>query len=182
MCILLKRYCQLSTNEFITVCIARGAREIKSIAEIQLSNLTQIVQATFSCGIFTACNVQWKQREGTSIGNQISPLLSALPVIATEIGWLTLCSSPRLQPFLPIRYVDNRFIMYAFSQRKVPALQTLFSTWFYGSPIELEDIGTQEVLGFLVSPSDRTIHGKSDIHTVLDRRDYYFLALDLEFV
>ena len=124
VCILLKRYCQLSTKEFITVCIARGAREVKSIAgrtkragdpkywkQIQLSDLTQIVQATFSCGIFTACNVQRKQREGTSIGNQISPILSALPVIATEIGWLTLYSSPRLQPFLPIRYVDNRFII-----------------------------------------------------------------------
>ena len=29
---LLRRYCQLSTNELITVCIARGFREVRSIA------------------------------------------------------------------------------------------------------------------------------------------------------
>ena len=34
----------------------------------------------------------------------------------------------------------------------------LFSTWFYGSPIELEDVGNHDFLGFVVSrPSDRTI-------------------------
>ena len=73
VCILLKRYCQLSTNEFVTVCIARGAREVESNAgrtkragdpkywkQIQLSDLTQIAQAIFSCGIFTACNVPWE--------------------------------------------------------------------------------------------------------------------------
>ena len=160
---LLRRYCQVSTNEFITVCIARGFREVKSIAgrtkgagdpkywkQIQLSDLSQIVQATFSCGIFTAYNVQWRQREGTSIGNQISPISSALPVIATEIGRLTLHQSHRLGPFLPIRYVDNRFILYSFDKRHLPAMQTLLSTWFYGSPIELEDVGNQEFLGFLV--------------------------------
>ena len=58
--ILLERYCQLSTNEFITVCVARGAREVKSIAgrtkragdpkywkQIQLSDLIPIVEAFF---------------------------------------------------------------------------------------------------------------------------------------
>ena len=120
VCTLLQRYRQLSTNEFITVCVARGHREIESVAgrtkgagdpkywkHIPLSDLPQIVQATFSCGIFTACKSQWRQREGTSIGNHISPILSALPVIATEIGWLTLYQSPRLDSFLLIRYVDN---------------------------------------------------------------------------
>ena len=166
---LLRRYCQLSTNEFITVCIARGFREVKSIAgrtkgagdpkywkRTQLSDLTQIVQATFSCGIFTACNVQGRQREGTLVGNQISPILSAPPVIATEKGWLTLYQSHRLDPFLPIRYVDNRFIMYSFAKRHLPAMQTLFSTWFYKSPIELEEVGNHEFFDFLVCPADRT--------------------------
>ena len=59
VCILLQRYCQLSTNEFITVCVARGPKEIKSVAgrtkgagdpkywkHTQLSDLSQIVQAT----------------------------------------------------------------------------------------------------------------------------------------
>ena len=123
---LLQQYSQLSSKEYITVCIARGRRETKSIAGrtksagdpeywkhiIQLADLLHIAQS--------ACNCQWKQREGTSIGNQISPILSALPVIATGRGWLTLHNSSRLLPFLPIRYVDNRFIMYSFAKRNLP--------------------------------------------------------------
>ena len=164
VCILLQRCCQLSTDEFITVCSARRPRAIKSVAgrakgagDPKYWKHIQIVQATFSCGIFTACSSQWRQGEGTSIGNQISPISSALHVVATEIGWLTLYQTHRLDPFLPIRYVGNRFIMYSFTKRHLPAMQTLFSTRFYGSPIELEDVGNQEFLGFLVDPSDRTI-------------------------
>ena len=82
--------------------------------------------------------------------------LSALPVIATEIGWKTLYQSSRLDPFLPNWYVDNRFIVYSSAKRHLPAIQTLLSTWFYGPPIELEDVGNQEFLGFLANPSDRT--------------------------
>ena len=100
-----------------------------------------------------------------------------------------LYQSHRLDPFLPIRFVGNRFIMYSFAKRHFPAMQTLFSTWFYGSPIELEDVGNQEFLGFLVSPSDRAIqiiyrrgrNGKYGTPTVLAHHGYCFLALDLEF-
>ena len=60
VCVLLQRYRQLSADEFITVCVARGPREIKSVAgrargagdpkywkHIQLSDLSQIAQPTF---------------------------------------------------------------------------------------------------------------------------------------
>ena len=46
------------------------------------------VRLSFQFGAFEAAGATWVQHRGTCIGNQISPILSALPVLQTEGGSL----------------------------------------------------------------------------------------------
>ena len=54
--------------------------------------ITTIVRLSFDCGLFAALNKVWKQVDGTSIGNQISPVLSSLPMVMT--GARLACKLP----------------------------------------------------------------------------------------
>ena len=48
------------------------------------ADIPPIVQVSFSTGIFAAAGKCRLQKEGTCIGNQISPVLSGLPVVMAE--------------------------------------------------------------------------------------------------
>ena len=172
--VLMLRYSQLTDTAKITVCIAKGKREVKSISgrttfagdprywkSVDVSDVPAMVQASFDCGIFQACGALWQQHDGTCIGNQISPILSSLPVLCTEVGWQALFASSRLlRPFIAIRYVDNRLILFCETLRQTSSLKALLHPMFYGAPIELEDVGSQEFLGFEVDHHQREIRVK----------------------
>ena len=121
--------------------------------------MPDVVQVSFNCGMFQACGARWKQDDGTCIGNQISPILSSLPVLCTEIGWQRLFASCNLlsQSFI-VRYVDNRFIITSREFADSLAIRTLVSPLFYGAPIELEDVGDDHFLGLRVRIDKRQVH------------------------
>ena len=169
--VLLSRFSQLSECSHITVCISRGRRDIKSVAgrtqmagdpkwwkQLELADIPHIVQATFACGVFTACGACWQQHDGTCIGNQISPILSSLPVLCTEIGWQRLFASQALNKLtFIVRYVDNRLILLPSQMIQLHSVLALLDPWFYGAPIQLEDVGDQHFLGFNVDHVSRSI-------------------------
>lgn len=59
--------------------------------------------------------------------------------------------------FLSIRYVDNRCILANESEFQQRFLQVLKHEHFYGYPVELETVDTQELLGFQVESAQRTV-------------------------
>eukprot|EP00439_Symbiodinium_sp_Y106_P076035 s899_g15.t1 len=169
---LLFRLQEVSFSTRLTVNISPNRRQIKSISGatkkagdsrlwklIDVEDIPTVVQVSFSCGIFGACGVRWKQHDGTCIGNQISPILSSLPVLCTEVGWQRLFASSKLIAGSSIvRYVDNRLIITSLEHADSLAIRTLVSPFFYGAPIELEDVGDDHILGLRVLVDKRQIH------------------------
>ena len=90
--------------------------------------------------------------------NQISPVLSAVPIAAIEHGWH---QSFREQiqgcKFFLARYVDNRMLIAESSTIQLLPFQTLTLDVFYGSPVILEDVGDEHLLGFDIDTRNRTI-------------------------
>ena len=52
----------------------------RNLKHVFINDLESVAQASFDAGIFWACGAVRCQIDGTSIGNQISPVLSSLPV------------------------------------------------------------------------------------------------------
>ena len=63
---------------------ARGAKHLKYL---HVSDLESIVSVSFKAGVFTTLGLMFRQHRGTCIGNQISPVLSSLPMIQRESYW-----------------------------------------------------------------------------------------------
>ena len=55
-----------------------------------VEDIPLIVEVSFSTGVFTAAGRCRLQKEGTCVGNQISPVLSGLPVLMAEQTFLKL--------------------------------------------------------------------------------------------
>ena len=110
---LLSCFQQVSYSSRLMVNISPAFRQMKSISgstkrageprrwkSIDIQDVPDVVQVSFNCGTFQACGARWKKHDGTCIGNQISPLLSSLPVLCTEIGWQRLFASCNLESIL----------------------------------------------------------------------------------
>ena len=135
------------------ISIFAGNMDWKTIGPV---DLTTTVRLSFDCGLFVALNKVWKQVDGKSIGNQISPVLSSLPVVMTELGWRA--SFPQTANF-PLtffaRYVDNRLVIAPREVHQTLSFQVFSHETFYGHPIMLEPVGNGQFLGFDIDVSKR---------------------------
>ena len=132
----------------------------KKTKVIHPQDIFPIVQASLSCHIFQAFNVIWQQIRRAGIGSHISPSLSNLAVTIVERSWTQVFREtlePPSFPFLAIRYVGNRYILFPVEQAQEPSIQVLSSKDFYQHPVELEKVTNNELLGFLVDPVSRTV-------------------------
>jgi len=132
----------------------------KKTKVIYPDDIFTIVQGSLSCHIFQAVNVIWQQIRGAGIGSQISPSLSNLAVTIVERSWTQVFKEvlePPTFPFLAIRYVDNRYILFPEEKQNEPSIQVLSQDDFYQHPVELEEVTTNELLGFLVDSKLRTV-------------------------
>ena len=125
---------------------ARGAKNLKYL---HVSDLESIVSVSFKAGVFTTLGLMFRQHRGTCIGNQISPVLSSLPVIQREScwqrEWTHFLTSSRFfdtqQAELFIcRYVDNRLLLADVSILEHQCLQDFCNLSFYGGTIQLEEV------------------------------------------
>ena len=133
----------------------------KKTKVIHPDDIFPIVQGSLSCHIFQAVNVIWQQIRGAGIGSHISPSLSNLAVTTIERSWTQVFKEviidPPTFPFLAIRYVDNRYILFPEEKQTDPSIQLLSQDDFYQHPVELEEVTTNELLGFLVDSKLRTV-------------------------
>ena len=127
---------------------------------MSIKQLLQVVQLSFSANMFVALGTVFAQIRGSTIGNQISPIISSITVMMQEVTWQQQFSlflrSNRLSFFL-CRYVDNRFVIFAEHLRRDPAIRTLRDKWFYQKPVEIEVVEDNHFLGFYIDVACRTI-------------------------
>ena len=115
----------------------------KKTKVISPDDVFTIAQGSLSCHIFQAVNVIWQQIRGAGIGSQISPSLSNLAVTIVERSWTQVFKEvldPPIFPFLAIRYVDNRYILFPEEKQNEPSIQVLSQDDFYQHPVELEEV------------------------------------------
>ena len=91
---------------------------------IAQEDIPAIVQASFDKGIFWAAGSVRSQIDGTSIGNQISPVLSSLPVCRAEIAWKRAFKAQQFQAAFLCRYVLSWPQRAIFKQRHWKPLRT----------------------------------------------------------
>ena len=128
--------------------------------EINMKQLMDILQFSFSSGCFTTLGKCYRQVQGTSMGNQVSPILSSLSIVAFERAWLHIHStllSKLSSKVLVLRYVDNRAIFIHEDLLQCSGLRELVSLDFYPKPIQLEDEEHNEFLGFRINPQCREV-------------------------
>ena len=96
--------------------VAKGAKNIKFL---HVSDLPAIVSMSCKAGVFTTLGLLFRQHRATCIGNQISPVLSSLPVIQRGSCWQRewnqfLSSaqffSTKTSELFVCRYVDEDFL------------------------------------------------------------------------
>ena len=128
--------------------------------ELNMTQLMDIIQFSFSSGCFTTLGKCYRQVQGTSMGNQVSPILSSLSVMAYERAWLHIHSTLLSQlssKVLVLLYVDNRAIFIHEDLLQCSGMCELASLDFYPKPIQLEDEEHNEFLGFRINPQCREV-------------------------
>ena len=112
----------------------------------------------------------FRLHRGTCIGNQISPVLSSLPVIQRESCWqrewtqflnsAKFFDAQQAELFI-CRYVDNRLLLVDFSILEHPCLKDFRHLSFYGGTIQLEEVTNHQFLGFRLNVANKQ---NSDLH------------------
>ena len=140
----------------------RGGRS-KCLHTLDVSDLVAIVQLSFRTGVFVANHKCFQQVRGTCIGNQISPVLSSLPVVLRERVWKRSLSCQladhglRMNHIFLCRYVDNRLVLAEQSASDIRAMREFLHPGFYGASIELEEVDDHSFLGFTLCLRDRAV-------------------------
>ena len=127
---------------------------------IYLSDIPGLVQLSFDLGIFQALNLLWTQICGTSIGNQVSPVLSNIAVSLLEINWMRgykILIDASASTWFMCRYVDNRLSLTTASMAKNPAVLKFHQELFYEHPVCLELVDDHKFLGFVIDVDARSL-------------------------
>ena len=130
---------------------------------LDIEDIIPIIKFSFHACAFQAIGENFRQICGTSMDNQVSPILSGCAIIAAEVTWLRsyghLLSSNIQDSWLWIRrYADNRAILVkgnGYHQNDM--VQCLASLNFYRKPVQLADEGPNEFLGFIVDANTREV-------------------------
>ena len=120
-----------------------------------VEDIPSIAEVSFSTGVFTAAGRRRLQREGTCIGNQISPVLSGLPVLMAEQTFLKSLPVAIMSSMLFLRYVDNRLLLAPSAVFQDPLIQAFCAPSFYKG-IQLESVTDHQWLGFTIDAPART--------------------------
>ena len=126
-----------------------------SLKRVWIQDLPSIVELSFSTGVFTAAGKCRLQVEGTCIGNQISPILSGLPVLLAEREFLSSLPAAISSSLLFLRYVDNRLILGPKTALQSQLMQQFCDPHFYQG-IVLERVSDHQWLGFTIDAAART--------------------------
>eukprot|EP00439_Symbiodinium_sp_Y106_P071233 s3851_g12.t1 len=130
----------------------RGGRS-RGCHTLEVQHLVSIVQLSFRTGVFVVNHRCFQQVRGTCIGNQISPVLSSLPVILRERVWKQSLQAQlmpqglRMHHLFMCRYVGNRLVLCDSQVSGGNAMREFLHSGFYGSSIELEEVTDHSFFG-----------------------------------
>ena len=146
-------------NAKLRLSQGKVSRRSKSQVLICLADILDIVKLSFATGMFTILGKSFRQIRGTCIGNQISPVISQIAVAVKEHFWIQSFDffwQSHKHFICAIRYVDNRLLLIPSSLGSNPAIKELVKLDFYEPPVQLEEVGNDEFLGFHLSANERT--------------------------
>ena len=126
-----------------------------SLKRLWIQDVPSIVELSFSTGVFTAAGKCRLQVEGTCIGNQISPILSGLPVLLAEREFLSSLPAAISSSLLFLRYVENRLILGPKAALQSQLMHQFCDPHFYQG-IVLERVSDHQWLGFTIDAAART--------------------------
>ena len=142
----------------------KSTYSVKSnMVKMHAQHILEIIKFSFDACAFTGNGEVFQQTCGTSMGNQISPILSTCVIVATEITWLRMygqyAASAHMADQLWIRrYVDNRAIIVDTEElHRNPHIWQLASLHFYNNPVQLEDENHNDFLGFSINANNRQV-------------------------
>ena len=129
---------------------------------IHLKDIMDIVHTSFATGIVTIMQYCIAQIRGSTIGNQISPILCSIPIITKEINWQAsynewLHNQTTHYKLWLQRYVDNRFGIIQINLTNHQAYQSFSDLEFYQHPVLLETVPDLHFLGTNVNIMKRTV-------------------------
>ena len=121
-----------------------------------LSDLIPAVQLSLTASYFECMGKLYYQKQGSSIGSQCSPAICATVVAVQEAIWMRAYNLTFQSRGLFVRYVDNRLICVPKHVANQTPFQILLALDFYGMPIELEECGSMDILGFTLNTCNKT--------------------------
>lgn len=138
-----------------TIIQGKSFKRYKKNFHVFLRDIPDLARLALSFSFFTCMDTVYRQRRGAVIGGHASPALCSLAVAYKEHIWFhtyQVIINPALHSnqFLCHRYVDNRATFKERDLTDVPTFSIFSNLEFYDSPIELEPVGSLELLGYNV--------------------------------
>ena len=121
-----------------------------------MKDIVPAVELSLAASFFECMGTLYQQRRGSSIGSQCSPAICAIVVAVEEDIWMKAFGIAKFSGGLFIRYVDNRLICIPSHLANQTAFRRLLRLDFYGLPIELEECGNYDILGFRLDVASKT--------------------------
>ena len=142
--------------------VFRGARRRRASRQVKLwlSDIPTIIHHALLLQFFKVDSQGFRQTQGSPMGSPISPSLCSMVIAAQEEVWArTFRQTVRGlgSRFLSLRYVDNRLWMSDRSTARLPGVQLLLTSSFYGGRILLEDEPALDFLGFTLDLQKRSV-------------------------
>ena len=146
----------LTPGQKIRTIRGRTCKQNKHTKTFMLCHLIPAVRFSLEQGIFENLGQCFFQTRGSSIGSQCSPAICAIVVTYCEHLWVRNYQIVLDSTVLFLRYVDNRLIILPAHIAQQAPFQELLRLDFYGLPIELEECGSRDYLGFRLDLTQRT--------------------------
>jgi hypothetical protein len=138
--------------------IFRGIRRAEGMTyQIKLADLPSLITLSFEFSVFEVLGTLYKQVQGSCMGSPASPALCNAAIVFEEYIWKSGWDIVQHSQILSLRYVDNRLLLGTRQALQNPAYKRYMHPAFYGHPIELEQVGTNEFLGFRINTADHSI-------------------------
>ena len=158
-----KDICFTVQNRFTSKTrIIRGKSFTKTTKNrvIYLADLESITALALSMSHFECMGLVHIQSRGAIMGGHASPILCAVAVAYDEFIWMNAYKITLDSSFICVRYVDNRLTMVNTKLAEHSAYRMFLDKMFYQFPVELEDCGNQEFLGYVINIEEKCISFK----------------------
>ena len=149
---------RISTNRTLQLGDPAGTIDNSKTHTISIFDLPDIVKLSFDSCIFQTLGQIFQQHRGTGIGNQFHQWYPTLQLPSPKE-----CGTHHTKPIWQETSNAHDSIcgqpvcIVSYKRGRKHVMQVFAHKHFYQLPVELEDVGTQELLGFDVDANNRTV-------------------------